>query len=59
MAAIRVTLYCEQTATVDVEASEDATDAELTRLALQRLDESGGAEWVTTSGWVEERRVIA
>jgi hypothetical protein len=51
-----VTLYCEQFATLEVDADPNATNSELTQLALLELDKSGGAEWETASGWVESRQ---
>jgi len=55
---VEITLYTEQTAIVIAEADPGATDDELTRLALTRLDESGGAEWRAEVGWIERRRVL-
>ena len=50
-----VHLYTEQVASVEVEVpdGELPPHGELTRLALQRLDDSGGLEWETTSAWVD------
>jgi hypothetical protein len=56
MTAIEVTLHIEQDATVWVEADEGASEKELTRLALARLDESGGAEWRTHTAWLDRGR---
>ena len=56
MAIIEVTLHVEQNATVQVEADPSASDAELTRLALMRLDETGGAEWETHTAWLDRGR---
>jgi hypothetical protein len=56
MAIIEVTLHVEQNATVQVEADPGASDAELTHLALMRLDETGGAEWETHTAWLDRGR---
>jgi hypothetical protein len=48
-----VTLLLEQKATLEVDAPTGATLDDLTALALRALDESGGAEWVTTWGGTE------
>jgi hypothetical protein len=49
MTAYVVRLYTEQAAEVTVQADPaDATQARLRELALQALDQSGGAEWETT-----------
>lgn len=54
MARYEVTLHSTQTAVLIVEADDDATESCLTQLALAKLDESGGAEWVS-DGHTETR----
>ena len=51
----KVELTCEQAATVPVEAPEDATEAELRELALQRID-AGEYDWDVTGGFVHVTR---
>lgn len=48
----KVEVYCEQVATAVVEADDDATEAELTELVLQKCDTEEVC-FVTTSGWAD------
>jgi hypothetical protein len=57
MAHFEVTLYTDQKATVVVEIDEvpidyGERDRALRDAALAKLDESGGAEWETTDGFM-------
>jgi hypothetical protein len=53
----RVHLSTVQEATLEVDAPGDATDDVLRELALQKLDDSAGAEWETTEGTESFRRI--
>lgn len=49
----KVTLYCEQQATVECDLPHDATPEQLQAAALAALDASGGVEWQTLAGYVD------
>jgi hypothetical protein len=58
VARYQVWLYTEQRALVEVDVTDlpdahEAREKVLTEAALAKLDESGGAEWETTSGWMD------
>jgi hypothetical protein len=58
MARYQVWLYTEQRALVEVDVDDlpddhAAREKTLTDAALAKLDESGGAEWETTGGFMD------